>query len=213
MIGTLVISWIVAFPSVAAPTAADSAASFRRVDSEILMLTDTEPGELSEFRFSALGRVFCYSDSGLPEPTGCVPVPVEIESKFAFGRGYFGTFGDDVILVFEVHNFESGGIGVVRFDSRALEVRWRIHIPAFNLGEPGVEGRALYLSGVGFIGKLDLETGGFQWKHEDLLGKANAFVCFGPPRIGPDLVVFVGECDPGKKVEIAFEKISGQVKK
>lgn len=109
-------------------------------------------------------------------------------------RVYFHDYGGRLLLVCEFGDGGYGGGFVTLLEQPSMRGLWRQHIPAFNVGEPLREGRALYVTGHGFVGKLDLGTGEFDWKHEDLYdtreGAPKHFNSFEPPRLSGDAVLF-----------------------
>lgn len=109
-------------------------------------------------------------------------------------RVYFHDYGGRLLLVGEAGDGEGGWGFVTLLEQPSMRGLWRQHIPAFNVGEPLREGRALYVTGHGFVGKLDLGAGEFDWKHDDLYdsreGARKHFNYFEPPRLDGDAVLF-----------------------
>lgn len=94
--------------------------------------------------------------------------------------------GEDVV-VFGVSNGDSAAGKVARLGDDPLAVRWTVHVPGFNLSPGWVDGGSLYQAAIGFVGKIDLETGRYAWRHENLYGIRSygghaAFNAFAAPR-------------------------------
>jgi hypothetical protein len=109
-------------------------------------------------------------------------------------RVYFHDYGGRLLLVCEAGDGEGAWGFVTLLEQPSMRALWRQTYPAFNVGEPLREGRSLYVTGFGFVGKLDLGTGEFDWKHEDLYdtreGAPKHFNSFEPPRLEGDAVLF-----------------------
>lgn len=111
----------------------------------------------------------------------------------------FAVYEGDLLLVCELNDGESAGGLFVRLEQPSMRALWRQPVPTFNLGEPLREGRHLYLTGIGFVAKLDLSTGEFVWQHEDLYGETEAaragvpqdgFNSFETPELAGETVLF-----------------------
>lgn len=74
------------------------------------------------------------------------------------------------VLIYQAHDGESAGGRVDSFDQKTLQRRWSAVIPGFNLGF-AAKANALYVSCIGFAGKLDLRQGKYLWKLEGLYEK------------------------------------------
>jgi hypothetical protein len=107
-------------------------------------------------------------------------------------RVYFGEYDDNVVLVCEVSDGESGAGFVARLEQPSMRALWKTDFEFFNVGQPLRDGPHLYLTGIGFVAKLDLRTGLYVWRHRRLYGRAGAgtFNSFEPPEISGDAVLF-----------------------
>jgi hypothetical protein len=111
----------------------------------------------------------------------------------------FAVYEGDLLLACELNDGEAAGGLVVSLEQPSMRALWRQPVPAFNLGEPLREGRHLYLTGIGFVAKLDLRTGEYVWQHEDLHSDAEVaragvspddFNSFERPELAGDTVLF-----------------------
>jgi hypothetical protein len=78
-------------------------------------------------------------------------------------------------------------------------MKWKRSIPAFNVGQALIEEDHAYVTAVGFVGKVNLMSGTFAWKHDklytnglrndDSYGDSN-FTSFELPKVEGDLVLF-----------------------
>lgn len=105
---------------------------------------------------------------------------------------YVSEYAGDLLLACGVTDGKSGAGFFVRLEQPSMRARWKQNIPTYNLGEPLREGHYLYATGIGFVGKLNLETGEYVWKHEDLYGRGrkDAFDSFAAPELKGEEVLF-----------------------
>jgi len=99
----------------------------------------------------------------------------------------------DIVLICEDSDGESGGGIVVRLAGQRLQRRWVAKLPGFNIGEGLLDGAYLYVTAIGFVGKLDLNAGKFAWAHENLYQNPygdGRFSAFKRPILRDDVVVF-----------------------
>jgi hypothetical protein len=74
---------------------------------------------------------------------------------------YHAEYQGDLLLIGEITNEESGAGFIVGLDGRTLKTRWRRAIPVFNVGQGLVDGKYAYVTGLGFIGKVHLNSGSY----------------------------------------------------
>lgn len=119
-------------------------------------------------------------------------------------------FRNFVVVIYELNDGESGWAHVVALDNQTLKRKWLARVPTFNIGQGILDAPYLYLSGTGFVAKLDLKSGRYVWKHDRLyipgfwnskgqyeVGYFNSFL---PPRLERNIVVFP-EADPGSHTD------------
>lgn len=84
---------------------------------------------------------------------------------------YLNAGGANLIISAQLSDGESGASKVLAIDRESARRVWTLDLPGFNLGAPVQVGSDLYVSVIGFVGKIDLTTGRFRWKHENLYDK------------------------------------------
>lgn len=83
-------------------------------------------------------------------------------------RVLYSEFEGDLLLLLHT-NIAGVGLGfVTRLEQPSMRGLWRQRIPASDVGEPLRDGHLLYMTGMGFVGQLDLRTGEYEWQHDDL---------------------------------------------
>jgi hypothetical protein len=124
---------------------------------------------------------------------------------------YFSPYKNDLLLLSEI-DYQGYGAGfIVRFDGKTLKTKWQCEIPGFNIAQGLIENKWAYLAAIGFIAKIDLETGKYLWKHDNLYRKYNesgAFNIFETPKSINNLVLFKEE---GENNQIEVNKMSGKI--
>jgi hypothetical protein len=82
---------------------------------------------------------------------------------------FYADFENDLILIFDKSNNESGSIEICRIDFMKPLVKWKTEMPSMNPSYGKIESQFLYQAGVGFISKINLKSGLFEWKHGELV--------------------------------------------
>ena len=130
-------------------------------------------------------------------------------------RVYFHDYGGRLLLVCEAGDGEGGWGFVTLLEQPSMRGLWRQHIPSFNVGEPLREGRHLYVTGIGFVGKLDLGTGEFDWRHDGLYdtrdGAPKHFNAFEKPELLGDTVLFRERSVYNQHKILVVDKKTGKV--
>lgn len=106
-------------------------------------------------------------------------------------RIYYAVHRENILLLCEVTDGESGAGFVARLEQPSMRARWKTRLPAFNVGPGLIEEEHVYVTGIGFVARLDLREGEFVWKHDDLYrAEDGSFNSFETPRIEGDAVLF-----------------------
>lgn len=131
-------------------------------------------------------------------------------------RAFYSEFEGDLLLILHT-NVAGIGLGfVTRLEQPSMRGLWRQRIPASDVGEPLRDGRNLYVTGMGFVGRLDLRTGEYAWQYDDLEvvreGKESpALHTFGAPELDGDAVLFRERPVYNPRRTLVINKRSGKV--
>ncbi|MDB3904979.1 hypothetical protein N9335_00720 [Crocinitomicaceae bacterium] len=84
----------------------------------------------------------------------------------------------------------------------------------FNLGQPIILNEFAFVSAIGFVGKLNLKTGQFIWKHDDLYDNEKySFNFFDTVIIKHETTEFISENYHSKSIDkIIIDNKSGEIK-
>jgi hypothetical protein len=125
-----------------------------------------------------------------------------------------------LVLVYEARRADEEGDylkGYVALFDVSGKVKWFLSFPG-NVGDPLLAEGRLYVSGIGFLGKIDLRAGAFTWKVEGLYREPGMFIFFELPHLEGHRVVFgarhsVGGQDVAARgpKSVAVDDRSGQV--
>jgi len=91
----------------------------------------------------------------------------------------------DALLIYEITDDEGAAGVIVRLDSLSMSVKWQAHIHGFNVGDPLMHNGFLYLTCIGEVGKLDVLTGKYIWKIENLYRSQGLYNSFDKPFFAP----------------------------
>ncbi len=98
-----------------------------------------------------------------------------------------------LLIVYHIASEEHGGGALVLLNPLDGSFVWSTKIPGFNLNAGPIENDAIYITAIGFVGKLDLNQGRFLWYHEGLFQRNGSFSSFKAPRIQEDTIIFSEE--------------------
>lgn len=127
---------------------------------------------------------------------------------------YFTKYKTDLLILYGTSVAGSGAGYLVRFDVLTLKPKWNADIIGSNISQGLVENQFAYLGSNGFVAKIDLDTGKYVWKHDDLYRKYNkdaAFNTLETPEIREDTVIFTEKQDNLPLNSIVLDKKSGKI--
>jgi hypothetical protein len=127
---------------------------------------------------------------------------------------YYAEYERDLLLIGEVSDGESGSGFIVRLDGRNLKAKWKQVVSGFNIGPGLIDATYAYVTGIGFIGKINLKSGAYVWRHKNLYRQDNsAFLSFELPQISGRIVLFRESSNHLRKkiAVISVERIQGKI--
>ena len=125
---------------------------------------------------------------------------------------YHIEYQGDLLLICEETDEMYGGGFIVRLDGRTLKTKWRRYIQGFNVGQGLIGGKHAYVTGIGFVGKVDLSSGRYVWQHRGLY-KEDRFNSFELPEVHGETVIFreLPHYIRKKQAVVKVDRASGEI--
>lgn len=156
----------------------------------------TDVADASDFQFSMSGYNFTVVSSGRglrsggTSPTRSFNFRLD-RNNYLTRVVYYADYERDLLLIYEVSDSDYGYGYIERLDGLTLKRKWRRAISGFNVGQGLIEDHHAYVTAIGFIGKVDLVTGFYVWRHQNLYERSKkAFNDFELPEVKGPLVIF-----------------------
>lgn len=83
-------------------------------------------------------------------------------------KAFFFKIDSSLFLFCEESDNDCGSSEVFNINLLEKRLKWKAQIYAFNLGQPIIRGDFVYLTTLGFVGKLDLKSGKYAYKYSEL---------------------------------------------
>jgi hypothetical protein len=140
----------------------------------------------ADYRIDAQGKGSRHGAGG----SGAEVIALPTEQAEYLEHVWFLPVEQDLLVLFEVTDGNVGRGNLCRYRSSPWQKRWCQWIPAFNLVAARSEDDSVYVGGIGFLGKVDANSGRFLWQQADLYSKDPAFNVFGVPTEAQKTVSF-----------------------
>lgn len=106
----------------------------------------------------------------------------------------YASYEGDLIIVFVYSNLDFAGSKIARIDGESLNAIWVTDFHGPNIGEPIIRSNSLYVTSIGAVGKVDMDSGEFLWKHIDLYDQETKdFNSFKIPVFNGTEIIFQGK--------------------
>ncbi|MEK7724539.1 MAG: hypothetical protein AAB336_09345 [Acidobacteriota bacterium] len=136
------------------------------------------------------------------------------KNETVYSNVFFAQHKTDLILLYEA-NMGGEGLGyIAAFDSSSMNLKWKAVINGFNVGKGLLENQFAYLTAIGFVAKINLLTGKYVWKHDNLYRRFNengAFNIFETPELEKSNVIFTEKTHDNIVNIIVANKTSGRI--
>lgn len=81
---------------------------------------------------------------------------------------YFHIIGNDLLLFCEMSDNDYGTSDVFRINLTNKQIKWKANLSGFNFGQPVIRANSAYVTAIGSVGKLNLETGKYLYVDTNL---------------------------------------------
>jgi hypothetical protein len=131
-----------------------------------------------------------YTDGRIKEESSIKTF--KLQNKDIIEKAYLHQLDDNLLVYYTETDSEVAGSKVELINRKTGWVIYTNDIWGFNLGQPIIKGKKSYVTSIGFVGKLDLKTGKYDWKHNNLYDHQKySFNNFDSISIGLDTVAFI----------------------
>jgi hypothetical protein len=142
------------------------------------------------------GFTYALGQNGRGNRTGKKSSPQPFNLRLAKDEGldrgvFYARYREDLLLICESSTGEYGSGFVARLDGRTLKLKWKRDIPGFNVGQGLLHKDFVFVTAIGFVGQINVDSGVYLWKYDDLYGqKDSAFNSFEAPKVRDAIVRF-----------------------
>ncbi len=98
-------------------------------------------------------------------------VSLKLDTKEIIEEAYFYSYKNNFIVFYTETDYDCSGSFVECFEKDSYKLQWKNEIGGFNLSNPIILDSLCYVASIGFVGKLNLNSGKYFWKHDDLYEK------------------------------------------
>jgi hypothetical protein len=139
---------------------------------------------------------------------------LRLDSGESVTRALYSEYEGDLLLLLHT-NIGGAGVGfVTRLEQPSMRGLWRHRIPAPDVGHPLRDGVYLYVTGRGFVGRLDLRSGMF-WQSDDRdyadRDRVKTLGAFEVPELDGDAVLFRERPVYNPRRTLVVDRKSGRV--
>jgi hypothetical protein len=93
---------------------------------------------------------------------------VRLTTDMFVEKAFYYKNDSSLFLFCEESDNDCGSSEVFNINLQEKRLKWKAQIYAFNLGQPIIRGDFVYLTTLGFVGKLDLKSGKYAYKYSEL---------------------------------------------
>lgn len=99
---------------------------------------------------------------------------VQLKTELIVENAYLYLDNKFLYIFFTDTDHDGATSWVQKINKENLKTIYTTEIPGFNLGQPIIRGNKAYVTAIGLIGKLNLDTGKYDWIREDLYDRGKA---------------------------------------
>ena len=150
-------------------------------------------------------------------PTGLLETieknTVQLETDLIVEKAFIYEDKKYFYLFFTDTDHESATSWIQKIEKESLKTVFTSQINGFNLGQPIIQRDKSYLTAIGFVGKIDLVTGDYDWKYQDLYDNNKySFNSFDTIIIQDNQIEFLSENYKSKNLDrVIIESKTGKI--
>ncbi|MCF0189709.1 MAG: hypothetical protein HUJ96_00460 [Marinilabiliaceae bacterium] len=115
----------------------------------------------TRFKVSSNGKVFNTDGT----------IRFTIDNKYPLDQLYFAQRQDDLFVFYTDVDKTGSGSYAKRINVKTGKTIWEKQIEGFSFSKPLLRGQFAYIGTIGFIGKMKLNNGSFDWRYSNLGNK------------------------------------------
>lgn len=138
---------------------------------------------------------------------------IQLETDLIVSRAFLYETNEYFYVFFTDTDHDGATSWIQKISKNPLKSEYVEQIQGFNLGQPIIHGESAYVTAIGFIGKFDLKSGMYNWKHHNLYdNETYSFNSFDTILMNKTQIQFVSENYRSKKVDkVVVDNQSGEI--
>jgi hypothetical protein len=138
---------------------------------------------------------------------------VQLETDLIVERAFLYQDQNYFYVFFTDTDHEGATSWIQKISKTLLKTEYTEQIQGFNLGQPVIQGNEAYVTAISFVGKINLETGIYDWRHYDLYdSKKYSFNSFDTVIVKNETVEFLSTHYRSKHEDkVIVDKITGKI--
>jgi len=150
-------------------------------------------------------------------PTGLFAInqekSVQLTTELYIDDAYFFNDSSFYYIFFTDTDFDGATSWLQKISKNDLNTEYTTPIRGFNLGKPIIINGKAFVSAIGFIGKLDLKTGIYNWEKDDLYDREKySFNSFDTVELHENLVEFISKHYKTNKIDkVIVDNTTGKI--
>jgi hypothetical protein len=150
-------------------------------------------------------------------PTGLLKLNngsmVQLTTKLVVDEAFLFQDNKFLYVFYTETDYDGATSWIEKINIKNLKTEYNIQIQGFNLGKPIVQNNKAYVTTIGFVGMIDLNTGNYDWKHYNLYDyEKSSFNSFDTILIKKNNVEFLSENYHSKHLDkVIVDKTTGKI--
>lgn len=96
---------------------------------------------------------------------------IKLSEDMYVTQAYFYVIENDLLLFCEMSDSDNGTSDIFRINLISKKIKWTVNLNGFNLGQPVIRANYGYITAIGSVGKLELETGKYVYVKSNLFDR------------------------------------------
>jgi hypothetical protein len=140
---------------------------------------------------------------------------IHLKTELIVEKAYMYEDKTDFFVFFTDTDYEGSTSWIQNISKNPLKSAYVKQIPGFNLGQPVIDGQFALVTAIGFIGKVNLKTGEYVWKHKDLYDREKySFNSFDTLIVKQSETEFISENYNTNKIDkVIVDNLTGEIKR